>query len=139
MAPGHSQRLRPPPPCVGLLRSGISLACRETEDLATHSWRLLVVVVDMQSIAAGLGGTNGEQLTSSSGCVQGLAAHNWSGYTVSSPALSPTATVTLQLRERLSKHQGMKTKGEPHGKAGVLPKRTSEHKVECCLWAEIVS
>ena len=51
-------------------------------------------VGEMQSIAAGPGGTNSEHLTSYSGCVQGLAAHNWSGYTVSSPAMSLKATVT---------------------------------------------
>lgn len=69
----------------------------------------------MQSIAAGLGYINSEELTSYSGCVQGLAAHNWSGYTVSFPATSPTATGTVQLREQLrlqlrgrfSKHQEM--------------------------------
>lgn len=45
----------------------------------------------MQSIAAGLKGTNSEQLTSYSGYVRCLATHNWSGYTVFSPARSPTA------------------------------------------------
>lgn len=46
----------------------------------------------MQSMAAGLSGTNSEQLTStgySSGCVQGLADHKWSGYTVFSPCYEP--------------------------------------------------